>query len=122
MSTWLKGSRQTTKRPGVNDDLTGKKIADWTVIGPRRDHGKCRITWRCQCRCGSIQDVHLSNLARGDSKSCQVCAGLRRRQIDHGRVRQMLAEGMTGYRIAEELGIGASSVSRIRKAFREEQA
>ena len=48
-----------------NNDLTGKKFGEWTVL-----KYKGNTKWECQCSCGNIKEVESGKLLRGMTKSC----------------------------------------------------
>ena len=52
--------------------MPGQKFGDWTFqeFAPKR--GDKRIA-RCQCRCGTVQDVYLTHLRTGKSTQCKSC-------------------------------------------------
>lgn len=61
------------------EDMTGKVINDWTVIGfshkVKRDEesgvlGNKECVWHCICKCGTISTVTGGKLRAGKSKSC----------------------------------------------------
>ena len=55
----------------AGEDFTGRKFGKWTVIGRsnRTINGRHRY-WTCQCECGTVKDVSISSLKRGQSRSC----------------------------------------------------
>lgn len=59
-------------------DLTGMKFNRWTVVERVGRLGTSRSTnayYRCRCECGTMNQFILStNLTRGKSKGCSVCA------------------------------------------------
>lgn len=55
----------------AGEDLTGRQFGLWTVIGRsnRTINGRHRF-WTCQCECGTVKDVTIDSLKRGQSHSC----------------------------------------------------
>lgn len=57
-----------------------QKFGDWTVIDAnvyiKSGHSYCK----CQCKCGHIQDLALSDLYHGRTSSCKSCAARKRSQ------------------------------------------
>lgn len=53
-------------------DITGIKHNEWT---PLEKLGRVRNKqrWKCQCSCGNIREVILTDLLKGISKSCGEC-------------------------------------------------
>ena len=55
---------------GKKIDLIGQKFGRLTAI---EDSGKrlhTQVVWKCKCDCGNISFVLMSNLLKGNSKSC----------------------------------------------------
>lgn len=54
-------------------DLTGQQINDWHVLelSPERKYG--RLSYKCQCKCGSEDVVTSDFLKRGVIKQCKKC-------------------------------------------------
>jgi hypothetical protein len=50
------------------EDLTGRKINEWTVL--RFDRYDGNHFWICECSCGAIKSVSRGSLMNGMSKSC----------------------------------------------------
>lgn len=50
-------------------DLSGFSFGRLVVLGRGQDISG-RVSWRCQCSCGSIVEVRSYSLQNGDSKSC----------------------------------------------------
>jgi len=53
--------------------LTGKTFGRWKVIefsGNRNINGASRRYWLCKCSCGTEQEVLITSLTSGNSKSC----------------------------------------------------
>ena len=63
-------------------DLTGQRFGRWTVlyrdieyenlIKQRTGHS-CSAYWKCQCECGTLQTIVISNLTTGKTKQCKKC-------------------------------------------------
>lgn len=53
------------------EDLIGKKIGDWEVIGPISKSKSSRVT--CKCKCGDVKEVICSRLEKGLTKGCRKC-------------------------------------------------
>lgn len=57
----------TTK---VNDDLTGIRFDKLVVIKPVLGSNTKKNHWVCECDCGTVTEVYISNLKSGATKSC----------------------------------------------------
>ena len=52
-------------------DITGQKFERWTAIRPTGEKTKNGSHyWLCECECGNVGKVTVSNLRYGNSKSC----------------------------------------------------
>lgn len=59
-------------------DYTGAAFGDYKVLGPSKEYIRGRAyptsrKWWCECACGNIQKVQLSNLLSGNSHRCRNC-------------------------------------------------
>lgn len=52
-----------------------EKYNDWTILEytNKRSLGRCKVVL-CQCKCGLIKEVQLTNLINNRSKRCRSCA------------------------------------------------
>jgi hypothetical protein len=71
-------------------DVSGKVFGRWTVVGEPKVQTKSRRVVTCQCECGVVRDVFVSNLLRDDEKRSQSCGCLKlekstERLTTHGR-------------------------------------
>lgn len=79
-------------------DLTGQRFGRLVVIGEaERGKSKERLL-HCQCDCGKTHTASVSNLRRGNSKSCgcyrkEIAAQTGREQATHGHSRKGGLEG-----------------------------
>lgn len=66
-------------------DITGNVYGRLTVIR-RCEKPSKRVTWECECECGSIKSVSGTRLKSGKTKSCGCLAidGLKQRNKTHG--------------------------------------
>jgi len=61
------------------DNYIGFQFNDWKIV--ERDLTKTRpAKYYCQCKCGKISSIHLSNLKAEYSKRCANCQALARSQ------------------------------------------
>src|ERR1035437_1352046 len=53
-------------------DRVGETFGKWRVLGFARKGNNYRTYWNCQCACGKVKEVELSNLiqAKGGCKEC----------------------------------------------------
>jgi hypothetical protein len=49
----------------ANNPFLGNEFGNWTVIG-----GRIGRSILCQCKCGNIKMIYITNLTQGKSKSC----------------------------------------------------
>lgn len=70
-------------------DLTGNVFGRLTVIQRGENQGD-KVTWLCQCSCGSQVSVITSSLRRGDTKSCGCLfkESLIKRNTTHGNMKR----------------------------------
>ena len=73
------------------DDLTGKRVHRWIVVGFAGRRGK-RNYWDCCCKCGKKQEVFGPSLVSGSSKSC----GCLKNEKASARMKKMRAAGIGG--------------------------
>lgn len=66
-------SKKPAGRP-VTRSLQGQKFGKWQV-GARADK-RGRVYYWCICDCGEVAAVDASNLVRGQSRQCRVCANI----------------------------------------------
>lgn len=63
-------------------DLTGEKVARWTVIRKGPERYRTEYAYWCRCECGTEKYVRPAGLNNGDSKSCGC---LRAEMVDGSR-------------------------------------
>lgn len=70
-------------------DLTGRVFGRLTVLGHTGRPGKPRMSWKCQCVCGSEVTTFGIYLTTGETRSCGclVADGARERWTTHGHSR-----------------------------------
>lgn len=51
-------------------DISGKKFPHFKAIRPTGDKKGTQSMWLCQCECGNLFEASISNIMRGDTKSC----------------------------------------------------
>ena len=51
------------------ENLTGTKFSRWTVIKLEKII-KSKNFWLCQCDCGKLKELHLTEVIRNKIKSC----------------------------------------------------
>lgn len=55
-------------------DLTGQKFGQWAVLSLSPNKSKAgKSLWLCECTCGNICSVGVSNLRSGNSTKCIDC-------------------------------------------------
>ena len=52
----------------------GFRYGDWTIIKEVEKKNNTRY-FSCRCKCGTVQDIRLSNLRSGNSNYCKRCRG-----------------------------------------------
>lgn len=60
----------------IAQDLTGKQIHYWTVLGRGQTTPSAHTTWKCRCVCGFTKDQVGTDLLKGRTKSCGCKRGL----------------------------------------------
>lgn len=60
------------------DRKIGETIGDWTLISKTIRKNK-KGYWKCQCKCGRINEIETASLNKNKSKSCWECAVAKRR-------------------------------------------
>jgi len=91
-------------------DLTGQKIAQWTVIRLFSKNKKGRTYFWCRCECGKEKAVLAQNLKNGQSKNC-----------GHDRQSKIAASVRThGMHDSSEYGIWRGIVDRCTRSKRPE--
>lgn len=53
-----------------SEDLIGKRIGHWTVLGVSYTKGNGNVYLKCKCDCGKIKEVFYGNLVRQTTLSC----------------------------------------------------
>lgn len=55
-------------------DLTGKKIARWTILKRLENRYENVAYWLCRCECGKESEVSGRSITQGKSTQCKDCA------------------------------------------------
>ena len=80
----LNGSSTGSRKGGLGKpkiDMTGKRIGNWTVIGPAPSRsGDGAAYWLCKCDCGTVSSVVGRSLRSVISKRCRKCANERKKK------------------------------------------
>jgi transposase len=58
---------------GKRKDITGQRFGKWTVRKFARVRWKATAFWECECDCGTIAEVRLTDLTGGKSTQCVDC-------------------------------------------------
>ena len=61
------------KRTSRFQDLTGRTLGRWYVIGCHSNNRQGHALWLCRCECGTEKIVSGSNLRSGESTQCRRC-------------------------------------------------
>lgn len=64
------------------NDLTDQSYGRLTVLGFSRMNGKTSM-WRCQCTCGTVKEIRITDLKSGLTVSCGCL--LREKIVTHGK-------------------------------------
>lgn len=78
---YVAGNSLTRKKNGTiscgcktrAEDITGQKFNHLLALEPTRNRSNGKIVWKCQCDCGNISYVSISNLRNGHTKTCGKC-------------------------------------------------
>jgi hypothetical protein len=57
----------------IKEDLRGRKISNWNVIGISRNDKSGRLEWRCICECGFEKNIRDNRLHQNKMISCKQC-------------------------------------------------
>lgn len=77
-SRWNKGKKNKCKSCSQVNDLRNKTINNLYVLDidyekTKKNKGKGKIFWKCQCKCGNFLTVRSDDITSGSTKRCWNC-------------------------------------------------